>query len=336
MPPVDPAILAPASLDYHALWLAAINPHFTGAPEGRPKGLSRGVISHLGPYVKPMEQNDPNPHAENSPEVATASNVKPSRKRRRYEHFGEHIRYLTVEEWNQFLDTIEDYAHKLMMRLIYELGCRVGEFVRIQLKHLSFARNTVYIPAENTKTRQRRVSHLPAGLMNELKSLLRRQGRMAQRSDRVHRPQDYLFSPSGRPRRRYTENRVRQIFARYIERVGLQREYGRDRRGRALRELTIHSLRHSHIMHYVHVHKLPLPIVQKQVGHKSLKTTSVYLKPSDEHVGQAYAQARHHSARVANRPQSLKTLPPLSLHNDDHTTHPHGRSEPAGADPGDG
>ena len=246
-----------------------------------------------------------NPHQNG----AISPNVKSSRKRPGYERFGEQIRYLTLEEWNQFLESIEDYRHKLMMRVIYELGCRVGEFVRIQLRHLSFARSTVYIPAENTKTRQRRVSHLPAGLMNEIRSLLRSQGRMAVRSDQVHRPAEYLFFPGSDPRRRYTENRLRQIFARYIRRVGLEREYGHDRRGRALHELTIHSLRHRHVMHYVHVHKLPLPIVQKQVGHKSLKTTSVYLRPSDEDVGRAYTEARYHSPPVTKRPQSLKGRP---------------------------
>jgi hypothetical protein len=41
-------------------------------------------------------------------------------------------------------------------------------------------------------------------------------------------------------------------------------------------------------MHYIHIHRLPLPIVQKQVGHRTLKATSVYLNPSDEAVAQAY------------------------------------------------
>jgi integrase len=108
-----------------------------------------------------------------------ASNVKSLKKRPRYERFGETIRYLTIEELQQFFDAAEKYRHKLMMQMIYELGCRVGEFVRIQLKHLSFGRGTVYFPAANTKTKARRVSHLPAGLMNEVKSQLRRQGRMA-------------------------------------------------------------------------------------------------------------------------------------------------------------
>ena len=55
--------------------------------------------------------------------------------------------------------------------------------------------------------------------------------------------------------------------------------------------LTIHSLRHSHIMHHIHTHKLPLPIVQKQVGHRTLKATSVYLNPSAEAVAEAYEGA---------------------------------------------
>ena len=192
-----------------------------------------------------------------------------------------------------------------MMRMIYELGCRVGEFVRIQLRHLSFGRRSVFFPAANTKTNKRRTSHVPVGLMNELKSMLRQGGRMARRSGTIRRPDEYLFHPGLNRKRHYSENRLRQIFRKYIREVELDREYGHDKAGRALHELTIHSLRHSHIMHYVHVYKLPLPVVQRQVGHKSLKTTSIYLRPSDEHVGQAYAEARGQDRRLS-RTEKLK------------------------------
>ncbi|MCB9852820.1 MAG: site-specific integrase [Phycisphaerales bacterium] len=258
-----------------------------------------------------------------------AANVKSSAKRRRYERFGETIRYLTIEELQQFLDAIEDDRHKLMMRVIYELGCRVGEFVRIQLRHLTFSRSTVYFPAENTKTTKRRVSHLPPGLMNDIKSMLRREGRMAQRSPRIHRADDFLFHPGRDARKRYTENRLRQIFARYIRQAGLDRQYARDRKGRALHELTIHSLRHSHIMHYVHIFKLPLPIVQKQVGHTTLSATSVYLRPSDEHVGSAYELARRHSIPMTKRPQALNTHAASSFDNDTKNRNPKTASRPA-------
>jgi integrase/recombinase XerD len=216
---------------------------------------------------------------------ARSPNVKSSQK---YERFGETIRYLTLGEWQRFLDCIEDYRHKLMMRVIYELGCRVGEFVRIQLKHLDFSRSSVLIPAENTKTAHRRTSHLPRGLMNEIVSLLRREGRMLRRSEKLKKPEEFLFWPPGRPFSRYSENRIRQIFRKYTQEAGLDREYGQDVRGRKLHQLTIHSLRHSHLMHYIHVYKLPLPIVQKQVGHRTLRATSVYLNPSEEAVAEAY------------------------------------------------
>jgi len=64
---------------------------------------------------------------------------------------------------------------------------------------------------------------------------------------------------------------------------------------------TVHSLRHSHVMHYALDRRVPLPIVQKQVGHRSLKTTSVYLAPSTEKMAQA------------NQATGREEMPPIRL-----------------------
>lgn len=219
---------------------------------------------------------------------AKSSNVKTSQN---YEHFGESIRYMTWEEWQRFLTAIEKYRHKLMMRLLYELGCRVGEFVRIRLGDIDFSRGRVFFPRENTKTGRRRVSHVPQGLLSDIKSWLKDQGRMSRRKEIIQTPGQFLFSPRRSFALPYCENRIRQIFREYVRKAEIERFYGRDSKGRRLSELTVHSLRHTHIMHYIHLHKLPLPVVQKQVGHTSLKTTSVYLNPSDETVAEAYREA---------------------------------------------
>jgi len=226
---------------------------------------------------------------------AKPAKVKSSRK---YEAFGEVIRYLTLEEWQQLTDCIDDYRHKLMIRLIYHLGCRVGEFARIQIKHLDFNRHNVLFPAENTKTGHRRTSHIPRGLMNEISSMLKREGRMLKRSGTVLNPEEYLFRRSKKSSHGYTANRIRQIFQKYAKKAGFDREYGRDSLGRKLHQITIHSLRHSHIMHHIHAYKLPLSIVQKQVGHRTLKATSVYLNPSDEAVAKAYEAIPQNEATV--------------------------------------
>jgi integrase len=214
------------------------------------------------------------------------------RRAKRYERFGEVIRYLTLDELQQLFDSMDNYTHKLMFEVIYELGCRVGEFVKMQVRHVSFSRSTVFFPAENTKTKSARTSSLPQGLTNELKSMLRQKGIMGKREDRIMKPDAYVFHPGRRWNTPYSENRIRQIFQHYVNKAGLQQVYGKDTRGRSLKMFTVHSLRHSHLIHYVIDRGLALPIVQKQVGHRSLKTTSVYLSASTEKMAQAYSEAR--------------------------------------------
>ncbi|MCJ7812108.1 site-specific integrase [bacterium] len=210
----------------------------------------------------------------------------------KYSQNEENFRYMTLIEWQKFLGVIDHFKHKLIMRLLYELGCRVGELVKIQLKHLDFNNSSIYFPAENTKTKHARTSHIPEELMNDVKTQLRQERRMAKRSDRILKLEDFLFKSSDYRTDHITENRVRQIFQKYIKRCELDREYGYDKLGRRLRKFTVHSLRHTHCMHYIHIYKLPVPIVQRQVGHKTLKATMVYCQPNDEMVREEYGKVR--------------------------------------------
>src|SRR3989337_2724634 len=139
-----------------------------------------------------MPQDALSPRVEQPTEPAKTSNVKPSLK---YDRFGEVIRYLTFQELQQLFDCIDDHRTRLMFEMIYELGCRVGEFVRIQLKHLNFSRSTILFPEQNTKTRHRRFSYLPVGLMNEVRSMLKSEGRMSKREEKLKDEEDYLFHP---------------------------------------------------------------------------------------------------------------------------------------------
>jgi integrase len=182
-----------------------------------------------------------------------------------------------------------------MMRLIYELGCRVGEFVKIRLKHLDFHNNSVFFPGENTKTKRTRTSYISPSLMNDIKDYLKCRGRLTERDCLVDKPDSLLFRSNTRRRPKdkgMTENCVRLIFLKYIDKAGLQQTYGHDKRGRALYLYTIHSLRHSHIMHAKHIYGIKDSIVAKQVGHTSLQAMSAYDKPTEEMVKAAYAAAR--------------------------------------------
>jgi integrase len=211
-----------------------------------------------------------------------------------FENNGKNIRYLSMTALQQFFAVIDNWEHKLQMRLLYESGCRVGEFVRIRLKHLDFCNHCVFFPAENTKTKQARTSYISEGLSNEIKDYLKRHGRIKKRDERMLAPDEFLFVSQAKEQKSdkgISENRVRQIFTFYIQKAGLQQVYGHDSKGRALHLYTVHSLRHSHIMHAKHIKKIKDSIVAKQVGHSSLQAMSAYDKPSDEMVKEAYEKA---------------------------------------------
>lgn len=230
-------------------------------------------------------------------ETTPSGTLPPSK--RRYGRFGETVRFLTPEELQCFFDAVSRYEHKLMFRLAYETGCRVGELVRIQVKHLDMVNAAVFFPAEHTKTRQRRTSFVSRGLMNEVQDWLRGKGLLRRSQGVLRHGEVYLFRSRARPRGHLSENRVRQIFKAYARQAGLEREYGRDTLGRPLHQLTVHSLRHSHITHHIHLYKIPIPLVQQQVGHKSLQTTMIYCRPTRAMVRDEYEAAR---ARAESAP----------------------------------
>lgn len=226
-------------------------------------------------------------------------------RNKRYERFGETIRFLTIEELQKLFSVMDNSEHKLLLRLCYEMGCRVGELVSIQLKHLDFLNHSVFIPAENTKTRQKRTSFISAELMSDIRDYLKRTGRMTKREGRILNLEDWLFKSRRFRGRHLTANRARQIFLHYIQKAELDRIYGKDDKGRALHRFTIHSLRHSHIMHHIHQHKIPIPIVQKQVGHHTLRATMVYCRPTEEMVKEEYKRARITQTQKAVDPKAM-------------------------------
>ena len=219
----------------------------------------------------------------------TVSNVNSKGK---YSRFGQHLHYLTPEKLQRLWEAVDDSRDKLILKLIFELGCRVGEFARIQLKHLNFEDCAIFFPAENTKTDERRTSFIPKDLMNDLKDYLKRQGLVTKREERIKKPDAYLFP--GRNGRGYITTRALQkMFQKYIEKAGLDEVYAEDSKGRQLHKYTIHSLRHSHVRYYTTYKKLDLASVQQQVGHKSLQTTQIYTRLTDEDVRKSYERARH-------------------------------------------
>lgn len=165
------------------------------------------------------------------------------------------IKYLTKEQWNKLRGSIDKSRDRMIIELLYETGCRVGEIAKIDIQDIDFSGGYIRIPWQNTKTKTGRTVFVQEEILNKLRSYLREK----------RRKKGTLFGISKR--------RIQEIVQHYSKKSGVK--------------ASSHTLRHSHIVHALQ-DKVNITAVQGQVGHKRLETTQVYSDLAPEQVREAY------------------------------------------------
>lgn len=158
---------------------------------------------------------------------------------------------LSQKEVGQFLDAVESLKHRVILTVCYAAGLRVSEAVR--LKPAAIDSRRMVIRVEEGKGRKDRYVMLSPKLLYILRDYWK-----------ATRPTEWLF-PGDRPRSPITR------FA--VERVC------RDTRQRSeiTKPVTPHSLRHAFAVHLLES-GADLRTIQLLLGHRSLTTTSRYLR----------------------------------------------------------
>jgi len=158
---------------------------------------------------------------------------------------------LSQTEVGQFLDAVESLKHRVILTVCYAAGLRVSEAVR--LKPAAIDSRRMVIRVEEGKGRKDRYVMLSPKLLDILRDYWK-----------ATRPTEWLF-PGDRPRSPITR------FA--VERVC------RDTRQRSdiTKPVTPHSLRHAFAVHLLES-GADLRTIQLLLGHRSLTTTSRYLR----------------------------------------------------------
>ena len=62
------------------------------------------------------------------------------------------IKHLKKEQWLRLIKSIDNYRDKLIVKLLYSTGMRVGELAKLKVENIDFHERFIHIPAENTKT----------------------------------------------------------------------------------------------------------------------------------------------------------------------------------------
>jgi integrase len=159
---------------------------------------------------------------------------------------------------------------RLVLLCLYDLGCRVGELVTTRISDIDFHNGFIRIQSSRTKTRHFRAARVNQATLQAIK-------------DNIELGQEWLFP--GRSSGHLSTKTVLRTIDRLAEEAGIQEVSPRQRLSR--KKVTPHILRHSHVVNAL-MAGVPVPMIQKQVGHKRLSTTEIYATVAPALVKEAY------------------------------------------------
>ena len=166
---------------------------------------------------------------------------------------------LSQEQIKQLIDHGTMFKHQFFMLLVYSTGLRLSEALNLKLENINPERLQVHV--QRGKGNKGRYIVLPPSLVPILEAYLE-----------YYHPKDYLFN--GKYRGSRWSNRAAQ------ECINMAIE-----KGNLPRSISAHTLRHCYATH--HLEKgTDLFTLQKQMGHKHLKTTARYVHLCTKHFQQ--------------------------------------------------
>jgi len=152
---------------------------------------------------------------------------------------------------------VENPKHALMLKLCYGMGLRVSEIVNLKITDIDSKRMLVHIEA--AKGKKDRYVTLPSSILNDLRNYYK-----------TYRPKIYLFE--GQYGSQYSIRSVQAVFKNAMRKAKINKTVG------------IHGLRHSYATHLLEC-GTDMVFIQKLLGHKDIKTTEIYAKVSNRHLG---------------------------------------------------
>ena len=157
---------------------------------------------------------------------------------------------LSKEEVSKMIEVTVNLKHKAILAMLYSSGIRRGELLNLQSSDIDSKRMLIRI--RNGKGNKSRETLLAQNTLEILRAYFR-----------LYHPSVYLFE-SYRPGVPYSSTSVNKIVARAAQRAGVTKP------------VCIHSFRHAFATHLLE-QGTNLKVIQRLLGHTSMRTTSVYL-----------------------------------------------------------
>lgn len=177
------------------------------------------------------------------------------------------VEYLTEDEIQRLITVCNNLKHKTIICLMYGCGLRVSEV--INLKPCDIDSSRMIIRVIKGKGKKDRIVQLAPQLLQLLRTYYKA----------YNMPRPYLFA--GQFGEQYSERSINQFLKKYASLAGINRN------------VHAHLLRHSYATSSLE-HGIDIRVIQKLLGHNSIKTTLRYT-----HVS---------TSLIANTPSPLNNI----------------------------
>lgn len=162
---------------------------------------------------------------------------------------------LTSEEIKKMINATSNIKHKLILKMLYGCGLRVSEIVNLKKRDLNFNEKLIHVRL--AKGKKDRFVKIPESISNELRSY-------------VNLLTDEILFPSNRGGK-LTKKTIGKIVENSAKKSDIKKE------------VYPHLLRHSFATHLLE-QGTDLRIIQKLLGHSSIKTTQIYTQISQANI----------------------------------------------------
>lgn len=167
---------------------------------------------------------------------------------------------LTRTDIEKIINTIDNQKHRLIISLLYAAGLRVSEVVELQVRDVSLEQLVLKI--RQGKGKKDRITVFSEKLKQDLCN-----------SMGSGKADEFLFTSKIRPGRKLSIRTVQSIFTTAL------------RRSRIQKKASCHDLRHSFATHLLES-GVDIRYIQTLLGHKNLKTTTIYTKVATSKLSQ--------------------------------------------------
>lgn len=164
-------------------------------------------------------------------------------------------------------ENIENQTIRDMVSFGFYTGCRLGEITNLTWNNVDLKKQLITIGDKSFNTKSRKVRDVP--MCEEVYKMLVSK---VPKVFKVNKDKNYVFGKSNEIK--YTTDAVSKAFKKAVRKCGMSED------------VHFHSLRHSFATGLAQ-RNIPVPVIQKLMGHSNIQTSMVYIKTDLESMREA-------------------------------------------------